>query len=607
MLNNQEKNHNNTKTSSTTRIKSNVKNTTNTNARSNRNIKGNTNARRKNNNGGANLATKKGNLKIIPLGGLDNIGKNITAFEYNNEIVVIDCGIAFPEDDMLGIDLVIPDVTYLKRNVEKVKGIVLTHGHEDHIGALPYVLREINVPIFGTRLTIGLVENKLREHNMLNTVNRTCISPGQTIELGKLKVEFIRTNHSIAGAVAIAIHTPIGTVIHSGDFKIDYTPIHGEMIDLQRFAELGKKGVLAFLCDSTNAERKGFTMSERTVGKVFEEIFAQSANQRIMVATFASNVDRLQQIIDAAVKYKRKVAVVGRSMVNVVRTATELGYLIIPDRTLIELGEINRYPDDQLVIITTGSQGEPMAALSRMATSDHRQIDIKPGDKIILSSTPIPGNEKTVSRIINDLFRKGAEVIFEDTHVSGHAYQEELKIMHSLIKPQYFIPVHGEYRHLKKHAELAKQLGMDSENIFLLTNGNVLEINKNEGKVSGNVPAGQILVDGLGVGDVGNIVLRDRRHLSQDGLLVVVVTLQRQSNKVLAGPDIISRGFVYVREAENLMESARKVVQDALDKCQDNNITEWASIKNIVRDTLRDFLWQKTKRSPMILPIIMEV
>ena len=562
---------------------------------------------RKKNNGGVILAAKKGKLKIIPLGGLDQIGKNITAFEYNNDIVVVDCGIAFPEDDMLGVDLVIPDVTYLKRNQDRVKGIVLTHGHEDHIGALPYVLRELNVPIYGTRLTIGLVENKLKEHNMLNTVSRNCIVPGQMIQLGVFKVEFIRTNHSIADAVALAIHTPVGVVIHSGDFKIDYTPIYGDMIDLQRFAELGKKGVLAFLCDSTNAERKGYTMSERTVGKVFEDVFSQSINQRIMVATFASNVDRLQQIFDAAYKYKRKVAVVGRSMVNVVKTATELGYLMIPNRTLIELAEINRYSDDQLVIITTGSQGEPMAALSRMASSEHRQVDIRPGDKIILSSTPIPGNEKTVSRVINELFRKGAEVIFEDTHVSGHACQEELKILHSLIKPKFFIPVHGEYRHLKKHAELAQQLGMDSKNIFLLSVGNILELSKDEGKVTGNVPAGQVLVDGLGVGDVGNIVLRDRKHLSQDGLLVVVVTLQRQSNIVLSGPDIISRGFVYVREAENLMENAKKVVQEALEKCQDSNITEWASIKNIIKEALREFLWQKTKRSPMILPIIMEV
>lgn len=570
----------------------------------NRNYKSN---KKYKNNGGVNVNSKNKTLKIIPLGGLDQIGKNITAFEYGNDIIVIDCGIAFPEDDMLGVDLVIPDITYLKRNREKIKGIVLTHGHEDHIGALPYVLRELNVPIYGTRLTIGLVENKLREHNLLNSVSRNCILPGDIVQLGTFKIEFIRTNHSIAGAVAIALHTPVGIIVHSGDFKIDYTPIYGKMIDLQRFAELGKKGVLAFLSDSTNAERKGYTMSERTVGTVFDDVFSQSNNQRIMVATFASNVDRLQQIFDAAYRHKRKVAVVGRSMVNVVRTATELGYLMIPNRILIELSEINRYADEQLVIITTGSQGEPMAALSRMASSEHRQVEIKPGDKIILSSTPIPGNEKTVSRVINELFRKGAEVIFQDTHVSGHACQEELKLLLSLVQPKFFIPVHGEYRHLKKHAELAKQLGMDSKNIFILSIGNVLEINNKEAKVTGNVPSGQVLVDGLGVGDVGNIVLRDRKHLSQDGLLVVVVTLEKQSNTVLSGPDIISRGFVYVRESENLMDNARKVVQEALEKCQNDNITEWSSIKNIIKDALREFLWQKTKRSPMILPIIMEV
>ncbi|NLP45995.1 MAG: ribonuclease J [Epulopiscium sp.] len=570
----------------------------------NRNYKSN---KKYKNNGGVHVNSKNKTLKIIPLGGLDQIGKNITAFEYGNDIIVIDCGIAFPEDDMLGVDLVIPDITYLKRNREKIKGIVLTHGHEDHIGALPYVLRELNVPIYGTRLTIGLVENKLREHNLLNSVSRNCILPGDIVQLGTFKIEFIRTNHSIAGAVAIALHTPVGIIVHSGDFKIDYTPIYGKMIDLQRFAELGKKGVLAFLSDSTNAERKGYTMSERTVGTVFDDVFSQSNNQRIMVATFASNVDRLQQIFDAAYRHKRKVAVVGRSMVNVVRTATELGYLMIPNRILIELSEINRYADEQLVIITTGSQGEPMAALSRMASSEHRQVEIKPGDKIILSSTPIPGNEKTVSRVINELFRKGAEVIFQDTHVSGHACQEELKLLLSLVQPKFFIPVHGEYRHLKKHAELAKQLGMDSKNIFILSIGNVLEINNKEAKVTGNVPSGQVLVDGLGVGDVGNIVLRDRKHLSQDGLLVVVVTLEKQSNTVLSGPDIISRGFVYVRESENLMDNARKVVQEALEKCQNDNITEWSSIKNIIKDALREFLWQKTKRSPMILPIIMEV
>ncbi|WP_341877414.1 ribonuclease J [Defluviitalea saccharophila] len=553
------------------------------------------------------MATKKSKLKIIPLGGLGEIGKNITVFEYNENIIVIDCGLAFPEDEMLGIDLVIPDITYLKKNAEKIKGMILTHGHEDHIGALPYFLKELNVPIYGTKLTIGLVENKLKEHNLLRTVKRHCVSTGETIDLDPFKIEFIRTNHSISDAVALAIHTPIGVVIHSGDFKVDYTPINGNAIDLQRFAVLGSKGVLALLADSTNAERKGYTMSERTVGNALEEIFAEVDNHRIMVATFASNVDRVQQIINAAYKHDRKVAVIGRSMVNVVKTASELGYLDIPANTLIELSEIKKYNDDQIVIIMTGSQGEPMAALSRIATSDHRQLEVKPGDKIILSSSPIPGNEKTVSKVINELFRKGADVVYEDAHVSGHACQEELKLLHSLVKPKFFIPVHGEYRHLKHHAELAMMLGMPKENIHILSNGDVLELTKDSSKVTGTVPSGQILVDGLGVGDVGNIVLRDRRHLSQDGLLVVVVTIDKASNTVISGPDIISRGFVYVRESENLMDEARNVVKQSLNQCEQRQITEWSQIKSLIKDTLRDYLWQQTKRSPMILPIIMEV
>ncbi|NLK98569.1 MAG: ribonuclease J [Epulopiscium sp.] len=553
------------------------------------------------------MATKKSKLKIIPLGGLGEIGKNITVFEYNENIIVIDCGLAFPEDEMLGIDLVIPDITYLKKNAEKIKGMILTHGHEDHIGALPYFLKELNVPIYGTKLTIGLVENKLKEHNLLRTVKRHCVSTGETIDLEPFKIEFIRTNHSISDAVALAIHTPIGVVIHSGDFKVDYTPINGNAIDLQRFAVLGSKGVLALLADSTNAERKGYTMSERTVGNALEEIFAEVDNHRIMVATFASNVDRVQQIINAAYKHDRKVAVIGRSMVNVVKTASELGYLDIPANTLIELSEIKKYNDDQIVIIMTGSQGEPMAALSRIATSDHRQLEVKPGDKIILSSSPIPGNEKTVSKVINELFRKGADVVYEDAHVSGHACQEELKLLHSLVKPKFFIPVHGEYRHLKHHAELAMMLGMPKENIHILSNGDVLELTKDSSKVTGTVPSGQILVDGLGVGDVGNIVLRDRRHLSQDGLLVVVVTIDKASNTVISGPDIISRGFVYVRESENLMDEARNVVKQSLNQCEQRQITEWSQIKSLIKDTLRDYLWQQTKRSPMILPIIMEV
>lgn len=553
------------------------------------------------------MAAKRSKLKIIPLGGLGEIGKNITAFEYNENIIVVDCGLAFPEDEMLGIDLVIPDITYLKKNAEKVKGIILTHGHEDHIGALPYFLKELNVPIYGTKLTIGLVENKLKEHNLLRTVKRHCVSTGETIDLDPFKIEFIRTNHSISDAVALAIHTPVGVVIHSGDFKVDYTPIKGNAIDLQRFAVLGSKGVLALLADSTNAERKGYTMSERTVGNALEEIFAEVGNHRIMVATFASNVDRVQQIINAAYKHDRKVAVIGRSMVNVVKTASELGYLDIPENTLIDLSEIKKCNDDQIVIIMTGSQGEPMAALSRIATSDHRQLEIKPGDKIILSSSPIPGNEKTVSKVINELFRKGADVIYEDAHVSGHACQEELKLLHSLVKPKYFIPVHGEYRHLKHHAELAMMLGMPKENIHILSNGDVLELTKDSARVTGTVPSGQILVDGLGVGDVGNIVLRDRRHLSQDGLLVVVVTIDKASNTVISGPDIISRGFVYVRESEDLMDEARNVVKQSLNQCEQKQITEWSQIKSLIKDTLKDFLWQQTKRSPMILPIIMEV
>ncbi|WP_330381809.1 ribonuclease J [Defluviitalea phaphyphila] len=553
------------------------------------------------------MAIRKSKLKIIPLGGLGEIGKNITVLEYNNSIIIIDCGLAFPADEMLGIDLVIPDITYLKKNIQKVKAIILTHGHEDHIGALPYFLKEINVPLYGTKLTIGLVENKLKEHNLLREVKRNCVEAGDTINIEPFKIEFIRTNHSISDAVALAIYTPVGIVIHSGDFKVDYTPIKGDPIDLQRFAYLGSKGVLALLADSTNAERKGYTMSEKTVGNAFEEIFAESTTQRIMVATFASNIDKVQQIIDAAYKYKRKVTVVGRSMVNVVKTASELGYLDIPKNTLIELSEIKKYNDDQLVIIMTGSQGEPMAALSRVASSDHKHLEVKPGDKIIFSSSPIPGNEKTISKVINELFRKGADVIYEDAHVSGHACQEELKLLHSLVKPKYFIPVHGEYRHLKHHAELAMSLGMPKQNIFILSNGETLELTRNSCRVAGSVPSGQILVDGLGVGDVGNIVLRDRRHLSQDGLLVVVVTIEKASNMVIAGPDIISRGFVYVRESENLIDEAKKVVRKALDQCEQKQITEWSQIKGLIRDTLKDFLWQQTKRSPMILPIIMEV
>ena len=548
-----------------------------------------------------------GKLKIIPLGGLEQIGMNITAFEYEDSIIVVDCGLSFPEDDMLGIDLVIPDVTYLKENISKVKGFVITHGHEDHIGALPYVLREINVPIYATKLTIGLIDNKLKEHNLLRNTKRKVIKHGQSINLGCFRIEFIKTNHSIQDASALAIYSPAGTVIHTGDFKVDYTPVFGDASDLQRFAEIGKKGVLALMCDSTNAERKGFTMSERTVGKTFDNIFAEHKNTRIIIATFASNVDRVQQIINSAYKYGRKVAVEGRSMVNVIGTAAELGYLQIPDKTLVEIDQIKNYPDDKVVLITTGSQGESMAALSRMAANIHKKVTIKPNDTIIFSSNPIPGNEKAVSKVINELSRKGADVIFQDAHVSGHACQEEIKLIYSLVKPKYAVPVHGEYRHLKAQAGIAQELGIPKENIFILSSGDVLELNEEEpAVVSQKVRTGAILVDGLGVGDVGKIVLRDRQHLAEDGIMIVVLTLEKYSSRLLAGPDIVSRGFVYVRESEDLMDEARIVVEDAIDICLDKHITDWGKIKNIIKDSLGEFLWKRTKRNPMILPIIME-
>lgn len=557
------------------------------------------------------MAVKNARLKVIPLGGLQEIGKNITAFEINDEIIVVDCGVAFPEDDMLGIDLVIPDFSYLVKNREKVKGVVLTHGHEDHIGALPYFLKELNVPIYGTKLTIGLVENKLKEHNILNKVNRVCVRAGDTIKLGaNFKVEFISTTHSIADSCALAITTPAGVVVHSGDFKIDYTPIQGESIDLQRFAQIGKKGVLLFMCESTNVELKGFTMSERSVGVIFEEIFAESLDQRIMVATFSSNIHRIQQVINCAIKHKRKVAIIGRSMSNVVKTACELGYLNAPKKIFIDASNIKNYTDDKLVIIMTGSQGETMSALSRIAQSDHKQVEIKPKDKVIISASPIPGNEKNVYRVINDLLKKGAEVIYEglkDVHVSGHARQEEIKVLHALIKPKYFMPIHGEFKHLKTHANLAVELGMDRKNVFVLERGEILEVGRDSGKIVGSVPSGQVLVDGLGVGDVGNIVLRDRKHLSQDGLMIIVVSMDKNEGTLLSGPDIISRGFVYVRESEYLISDAKTVVRDALLSCAGKQINEWAYIKTLIKDTLRDFLWQKTKRSPMILPIIMEI
>ncbi len=546
-------------------------------------------------------------LKIIPIGGLGLIGMNMTAFEYNDSIVVVDCGLAFPEDDMLGIDLVIPDVTYLKENLDKVKGIVFTHGHEDHIGAVPYILKDLPVPLYATKLTMGLLDRKLTEHGLLKTTKRKIVRPGQSINLGEFRIEFIKTNHSIADAVALAIYSPAGIVVHTGDFKVDYTPVFGDAIDLQRFAEIGKKGVLALMCDSTNAERTGFTASERTVGRTFDNIFSEHKNTRIIIATFASNVDRVQQIINSAYKYGRKVVVEGRSMVNVISTASELGYLDIPDNTLIDLEQMKNYPDEQMVLITTGSQGESMAALSRMAANMHKKVVIKPGDTVIFSSNPIPGNEKAVSKVINELSMKGADVIFQDAHVSGHACQEEIKLIYSLVRPKYSIPVHGEYRHLKAQATLAQNLGIPKENIYILKTGDVLELDGETANVTGSVQTGSILVDGLGVGDVGNIVLRDRQHLAEDGIVIAVVTLERYSNQILAGPDIVSRGFVYVREAEDLMEEARDVVQDAMNSCISHRVTDWNRMKNLIRDYLGDFLWKRTKRRPMILPIIMEV
>ena len=546
-------------------------------------------------------------LKIIPLGGLEQIGMNITAFEYGDSIIVVDCGLAFPQDDMLGVDLVIPDVTYLKDNIAKVKGFVITHGHEDHIGALPYILKDINVPIYTTKLTMGIIENKLREHNLMRSTRRKVVRHGQSINLGQFRIEFIKTNHSIQDASALAIYSPAGIVVHTGDFKVDYTPVFGDAIDLQRFAEIGKKGVLAMMSDSTNAERPGFTMSERTVGHTFDNIFLEHRNTRIIIATFASNVDRVQQIINSAYKYGRKVVVEGRSMVNIISTASELGYLQIPDKTLIETDQLRNYPDEKTVIITTGSQGESMAALSRMAADVHKKVTIKPGDTVIFSSNPIPGNEKAVSKVINELSQKGADVIFQDAHVSGHACQEELKLIYSLLRPKYAIPVHGEFRHLKANAGIAQSLGIPKENIFIMQSGEVIELSADEAKIVDRVHTGAILVDGLGVGDVGNIVLRDRQHLAEDGILIVVLTLEKRSNQLLAGPDIVSRGFVYVRESEGLMEEARQVLHETLDECLRKRNADWSKIKMAIRDTMNEFIWKRTKRKPMILPIIMDV
>ncbi len=555
----------------------------------------------------SNIEQTNGKLKIIPLGGMEQIGMNITAFEYGDSIIVVDCGLAFPEDDMLGIDLVIPDVTYLKENIDRVKGFFITHGHEDHIGAIPYVLRDINVPIYATKLTIGIIDKKLQEHEMLKNIKRKVVKYGQHINLGCFRVEFIKTNHSIQDAAALAIYSPAGIVVHTGDFKVDYTPVFGDSIDLARFGEIGKKGVLALLCDSTNAERKGFTMSEKSVGATLDNLFEEHKNKRIIIATFASNVDRVQQIINSAHKFGRKVAIEGRSMVNIISIACELGYLSLPENILIEGEMLNNYPDEQTVIITTGSQGESMAALSRMANGTHRKISIKPNDTIIFSSSPIPGNEKSVTGVINELMRKGADVIFQDVHVSGHACREDIKLIYTLVNPKYSIPVHGEYKHLVAQGKIAEELGYTKDEIFILSSGDVLELDANEAKVTGKVHVGNVMVDGLGVGDVGNIVIRDRQRLAEDGIIIVVMTLESGSGQVLAGPDIVSRGFVYVRNSESLMDEAQAVLDETMDYCMMHHITDWGRIKTEVKDALGEFVWRETKRRPMIMPIIMEV
>ena len=552
---------------------------------------------------------KKSNLKIIPLGGLLEIGKNITVIEYEDDIILIDCGLGFPEDDMLGVDLVIPDVTYLEKNKEKIRGLVITHGHEDHIGGIPYLLKQINIPIYATKLTAGLITNKLEEHNLVRSTKLKEVKAGQVITLGSMKVEFIKITHSIPDACALAIQTPVGTIVHTGDFKIDYTPIDGEIVDLGRLATIGNRGVLALMSDSTNAERKGYTMSESNVGEVLDKLFI-NCTKRIVVATFSSNVHRVQQIVNSAVKYKRKIAVCGRSMCNMIETARKLGYIKVPDNVFIDIDNIKSYPDDSLVIITTGSQGEAMSALTRMAAGEHRKVQITPNDLIIISANPIPGNEKYISKVIDDLMAIGAEVIYnalQDIHVSGHACQEEQKLMITLVKPKYFIPVHGEYRQLIAHAETAKKIGISHENIFISENGKVLELNEDEAKFTGHVQSGRVLVDGLGVGDVGNIVLKDRQRLSQDGLIIVVITLDSRSGKIVAGPDVISRGFVYVRESENLMEEIKKLLRIELQKCEEKHITDWSTLKLVVREELGDFIYKKTKREPMLIPIIMEI
>ena len=553
---------------------------------------------------------KKSNVKIIPLGGLHEIGKNITVFEYEDEMIVVDCGISFPEDDMLGIDLVIPDITYILKNQEKLKGLIITHGHEDHIGGIPYFLKQVNTPVYATRLAAGLISNKLEEHKILRSTEMHIVNQGETIKLGNnFKIEFIRSSHSIPDSVMLAITTPAGTILHTGDFKVDYTPIDGQLMDFTRIAELGKQGILALMSDSTNSERKGSTMSESSVGEVFDKLFL-NCKKRIVVATFASNVHRIQQIVNSAVKYGRKIAVCGRSMINIIETSVELGYIKCPENVFIDIDMIGSYTDEQLVIITTGSQGEPMSALTRMAAGDHRKVKITPNDLIIISATPIPGNEKYVSKVIDDLMQLGAEVVYSalaDIHVSGHACQEDQKLILALAKPKYFIPVHGEYRQLRAHSETAQAMGISEENIFMLTNGRVLEMNEYDAKFTTTVPSGRVLVDGLGVGDVGNIVLRDRQHLAQDGLIIIVLTMDSQTGEVVAGPDVISRGFVYVRESENLMDDVKSVVRHEISLCEERGVRDWATIKSAVKENLRDYLFIKTKRNPMIIPIIMEV
>lgn len=568
-----------------------------------------TTTRRNYNRKQSNFEFKKSNLKIIPLGGLEEIGNNMTIFEYEDEIIIVDCGLEFPTDDMLGVDLVIPDVTYLERNIEKIKGFVITHGHEDHIGAIPYILKQINIPIYGTKLTLGLIKNKLEEHKLLRSTKLHEVEAGKTINFGKMKVEFIRSCHSIPDAVMLAIYTPVGTVLHTGDFKIDYTPINSETTDLNRIAEIGNKGILALLSDSTNAERKGYTMSERTVGQELDKLFV-NCSKRIVVATFASNVHRVQQIVNASVANNRKIAICGRSMINMIETARQLGYINVPENVFIDIDMIKNYTDEQLVIITTGSQGETMSALTRMAAGEHKKIVITPNDLIIISANPIPGNEKSVSKVIDDLLQIGADVVYSalaDIHVSGHACQEEQKLIFALAKPKYFIPVHGEYRQLMAHSETAKMMGVEPQNIFMSTNGRIIEINEKEAKQTGSVPCGKILVDGYGVGDVGNVVLRDRQHLSQDGLIVIVMTMDSSTGEIVAGPDVISRGFVYVKESENLMDEVKRFIREEVQILENKGIRDWSTIKSTLKDHIRDYIFQKTKRNPMILPIIMSL